>query len=303
MVEIDVSRLLLIANPYSGNARKRTDPAAAAARLGQMGHQVEVHLTTAPHDATVQAQKAAGIFELVVVVGGDGTVHEVAVGLAGTGCPMAVLPSGSGNDFATGIGCATVEEGLAAIEAGNDVAVDVCALDGEKFVNSLGLLASGMVSGGASTLWRWLGGARYTLAAISTLMKYRGQDVLWEVEKSAGVEEISGRFFFAEICNGPLTGGGFRFAPDAAFDDGLMDACLIRPMGPVTGLKLLPAASSGKRIDHEAISVVRCPRLIFTSNLPVAVHLDGEPKVVSAGRHVIEVLEEKLIVRLGKGTK
>ncbi len=296
-----MSRLLVIANPYSGNARKRTDPGTVADHLRGMGHEVDVHLTTCPHDATVQAEQAKGHCDLVVALGGDGTVHEVAVGLAGTGCPMAVIPSGSGNDFATGIGCATVEDGLATIASGHDIPLDVCALDGEKFVNSLGLLASGRISGGASHLWRWLGGARYTLAAVETLVKYRGQEVLWEVgAKDGGKEEISGRFFFAEICNGPLTGGGFRFAPDARFDDGLMDACLIRPVGPVTGLKLLPAASRGDRVDHEAIDVVRCRTLAFTSDQPVAVHLDGEPKVIPAGRHLIEVLKEKLIVRMGK---
>lgn len=214
---------------------------------------------------------------------------------------MAVLPSGSGNDFAVGIGCPSVEAGLAAIAGGEDFALDVCALDGEKFVNSVGLLASGLVSGGASHLWRWLGGARYTLAAVGTLLKYRGQEVAWEIEGDQGRQTISGRFFFAEICNGPLTGGGFRFAPDARFDDGLLDACLIRPISPVAGLKLLPAASRGDRLEHEAISVIRCRQLSLTSDQPVAVHLDGEPKVVPAGRHVIEVLPEKLLVRMGKG--
>ena len=246
------------------------------------------------------AVQAVGNYDLVVAMGGDGTVHEVATGLSGKGCPMAVVPSGSGNDFATGIGCPTVSAGLEAIFRGRDFPVDVCALDGQKFFNSLGLLASGLVSGGASRLWRWLGGARYTLAAVSTLVKYRGQDVKWEVSGDGGAEVFSDRFFFAEVCNGPLTGGGFRFAPDAVFDDGMMDACLIRPVGPVTGLKLLPAASSGKRIEHPAINVVRCSTLTLTSDQPVAVHLDGEPKVVPAGRHLIEVLPEKLMVRMIK---
>jgi YegS/Rv2252/BmrU family lipid kinase len=294
-----VSPLLVIANPYSGNARMRFDVATAVKLLREMGHEVDLYTTTGPGDATVKAAQAAAACDLVVAMGGDGTVHEVATGVAGTGCPMAVLPSGSGNDFAVGIGCPTVEAGLAAIAKGQDRPLDVCALDGEKFVNSLGLLASGLVSGGASHLWRWLGGARYTLAAVGTLLKYRGQEVVWEVEGSEQPEEISGRFFFAEICNGPLTGGGFRFAPDARFDDGLLDACLIRPVGPVTGLRLLPKASRGERIEHEAIRVIRCPRLAFTSDQPVAVHLDGEPKTVPAGRHVIEILPEKLFVRMG----
>jgi len=294
-----VIRPLVIANPYSGNSRRRFDPGLAVNRIEEMGHEVTLHLTTGPGDATVQAARAPGHFDMVVALGGDGTVHETATGMAGTGCPLAVLPSGSGNDFAVGVGCPTPEAGLEAIAMGQDRALDVCALDGEKFVNSLGLLASGLVSGGASHLWRWLGGARYTLAAVGTLLKYRGQDMVWEVGGPDGREEISGRFFFAEICNGPLTGGGCRFAPDARFDDGLLDACLIRPISPVTGLKLLPAASKGKRMDHEAISVIQCSTLAFTCHQPVAVHLDGEPKVVSAGRHVIEVLDEKLLVRMG----
>jgi len=95
-----------------------------------------------------------------------------------------------------------------------------------------------------------------------------------------------------------LTGGGFRFAPDACYDDGLLDACLIRPVGPITGLKLLPAAASGKRLDHEAINVIQCPGLVFTCTEPVAVHLDGEPKFIPGGRHVIEVVPDKLTVRM-----
>ncbi len=291
-------RTLVIANPYSGTSQKRLSGEDAAGMLRKMDHEATVHLTTGPGDATVQAGKAVGKFDLVVALGGDGTVHEVAAGLVGTGCPMAVLPSGSGNDFAAGIGCATVEAGLAAISNGRDHDLDVCALDGEVFVNSLGLLASGLVSGGASHLWRWLGATRYTFAAIATLLKYRGQDVVWEIERRGGTETISGRFFFAEICNGPLTGGGFRFAPDACYDDGLLDACLIRPVGPITGLKLLPAAASGKRLDHEAINVIQCPGLVFTCTEPVAVHLDGEPKFIPGGRHVIEVVPDKLTVRM-----
>ena len=266
--------------------------------LRKMGHEVTVHLTTGPGDAVIQASRAADGFDLVVAVGGDGTVHETATGLAGTGCPLAVLPSGSGNDFAVGIGCTTVDEGLAAIADGQDRALDICALDGEVFVNSVGLLASGLASGLAARLWRPLGSARYTLAAVATLLKYRGQEIVWEIHRDDGSETISDRFFFAEICNGPFTGGGFRFAPDARYDDGLLDACLIRSVGPVAGLKLLPAASRGERLEHEAIDVIQCPRLAFTSVEPVAVHLDGEPKIVPAGRHVIEVLREKLTVRM-----
>jgi YegS/Rv2252/BmrU family lipid kinase len=296
-----LTRTLVIANPFSGNAKRRLGAAQASALVADLGHTVTLHLTAGPGDATAAARDGAGRYDLVVAVGGDGTVHETALGLVGTGCPLGVLPSGSGNDFATGIGCGTVAAGLAALARGEDRPVDAFAIDDHVFVNSLGLLASGLVSNRAAGLWRWLGPLRYSLAAVGTLLGYRGQDIHWEWEGPTGADSVAGRFFFAEICNGPLTGGGFRFAPDARWDDGLLDACLIRPVGPAAGLRLLPAAARGDRLEHEAISLVPCSGLAFEAPDQVAFHVDGEAGYLAAGRHEVRRLDEKLNVRFGAG--
>jgi len=225
-------------------------------------------------------------------------VHEVARGLVGTRCAMAVLPSGSGNDFAAGIGCATVAQGLQAIAHGTDVNVDTCALNDMVFINSCGLLASGLVSGTAAQYWRWLGAKRYSLAAARVLLTYRGQDVVWTFTGDGRTEKIEGRYLLAEICNGPLTGGGFRFAPDATLTDGQLDAALIKPLSVWSGLKLLPAAAAGERLDHPALGVHRAPEIGFESSTPVAYHIDGEASVLPAGKHTIRILNEKLLVRM-----
>ena len=133
-------RTLVIANPYSGNSRKRLSFEEAAGLLRKMDHEVTVHLTTGPGDAVVQARRGADRFDLVVALGGDGTVHEVATGLSGTGCPMAVLPSGSGNDFAVGIGCPTLDAGLEAIANGQDRNLDVCALRSKAKIRPLRII-------------------------------------------------------------------------------------------------------------------------------------------------------------------
>jgi diacylglycerol kinase (ATP) len=262
--------------------------------LRGVGVEAELQPTAGTGDATRLARQAADAgADLVVALGGDGTVHETAVGLAGTGTALAVLPAGSGNDFARGVGCGTVTAGLKAVARGERRAVDVLRLDGEVFVNSLGLLASGLVSGRAARLWRWLGGARYALAAAHTLATYRGQEVVWEVD---GADTLSGRFLLAELCNGPFTGGGFRLAPDAEFGDGLLDACLVRPPGALAGLRMLPAAARGERLEHPALSVVRCRELVFRCAGPVACHRDGEPGVLPAGEHRIVLAPGELQV-------
>ena len=284
-----MKNVAVIANPFAGTGKNRLHGADAVGLLEERGFKASLHATTGVGHATELAMAAAAEYDLVVAVGGDGTVHETAAGLVGTDCPFGVLPSGSGNDFARGIGCPDVASGLEVITTGRVSSFDTGRMDGRFFVNSVGLLASGLVSLRASRLWRWLGRRRYLVASLNTILNYRGDDVSWVISKGSETIEISDRFLLVEICNGPFTGGGFRFAPDANFTDGLLDGCLIRPVGPVTGIKLLGPAARGDRLDHPAISLVQGTRISFTVGRPVGYHLDGEPGMLPAGEHVIEI--------------
>lgn len=291
--------IIVIANPFAGTAKGRLSGAAAVDLLEKRGLSADLCLTEGPGHAATLAAQAACDRNLVVAVGGDGTIHEVAGGLAGTGCPLGVLPSGSGNDFAIGIGCGTVKEGLSAITSGRELEIDVCSLDGKPFVNSMGLLGSGEISGTASRLWRWMGGGRYVVASLWTILMYGGQDVEWVVQgpqPESATERLDGKFLLAEFCNGPLTGGGFRLAEQVDFSDGLLDLCLVRPIGLVAGLKILPGAAAGRMIKHQAFTRFKTRRIEFKTDEPTAFHLDGEAGILDAGRHVVEVLEQKLKV-------
>ncbi len=286
-------RMLVIANPVAGPQRGRLSGEQAGELLEAQGAEVKVEITDAPGHATELAQGAVGWADLVVAVGGDGTVMETASGLVGTQVPLAVLPSGSGNDFATANGVGTVAEGIASIFAGKVWELDVGALDGAFFFNSVGLLGSGLVSQTASRLRRWLGRRRYVLAGAYHVLAFKGQRLQWLAPGSdeAVIDDV---FMMVEVCNGPLTGGGFRFAPDAVFDDGLLDICLFRKVGAFTGLRMLPRAAGGQAINHTAASVLRAGDMRFVSDQPVAFHRDGEPGILPAGMHRIHILAEKL---------
>lgn len=287
-------KAVVIANPVAGPARSRLGGPEARDLLAARGAEVRLEITGHPGHATELAREAADTADVVVAVGGDGTVLETASGLAGTGCPLAVLPSGSGNDFATANGITGTEAGLDSIFAGRTSELDVGALDGDLFFNSVGLLASGLVSGTAAGLWRGLGRYRYVLAGAWQIARYRGQHVKW-LPPGGDRAVIDDRFMLAEICNGPLTGGGFRFAPDASFTDGVLDICLVRTMSPLTAMGLLPKAAAGRIIDHHAVSVLRSADVRFVSEEPVAYHRDGEPGVLPAGEHRVRLREEKLL--------
>ncbi|MGD9548586.1 MAG: diacylglycerol kinase family protein [Candidatus Krumholzibacteriia bacterium] len=290
-------RAVVIANPIAGPGRGRLSGEEAGRMLAEHGVDARVLRTEAPRDATRLAREAAGVADVVVAVGGDGTVHEVACGLLGTGCPMGVFPSGSGNDLAIGLGIRTPADGLASVLEGTGIEIDGCRLNDDFFFNSVGLLGSGEVSDRAAGMWRWLGRRRYPLAGALVVASYPGQRLQWSMPGGPGPAVIDDLFMLVEVCNGPLTGGGFRFAPDADFGDGLLDACLVRKLDVWTGLRLLPAASRGRRLKHPAVSLIRSGELQFTCFESVAYHRDGEPGRLPAGTHVLRVLDEKLIVR------
>ncbi len=294
-----MTSVTIIANPFAGASRGRLSGSDAVALLENRGFQVELCLTEGPGHAISLATAAAVGRDLVVVVGGDGTIHEVAQALAGTACPLGVLPSGSGNDFAMGIGCPTVQAGLDAITNGNEKNIDVCGLDGEPFVNSLGILASGVISGKAAGLWRWLSSGRYVAASLLTLMTYHGQKVDWSIQGSqteSSEQRLEGKFLLAEFCNGPLTGGGFQLGDQVDMSDGMLDLCLVRPLNLMAGLRILPGAAAGRIIEHPAFTRFKSRRIEFKVERPVAFHLDGEPGILEAGSHLVEVLERKLKV-------
>ena len=295
-----MQHVVIIANPFAGTSRGRLDGSDASRLLTEAGFHAEFRPTEGAGHATELATEAAaqGV-DLVVSLGGDGTVHEVSKGLVGTDTAFGVLPSGSGNDFARAVGCFTVDQAVHTLSTGTDRLFDTASLDGDFFINTLGLLASGLISVRSAQLWRWLGHWRYTAASAITLLSYFGQDIHWRLHRGEDlVLDHKGRYLLAEICNAPFTGGGFCFTPDARPDDGQLDACLIKRIAPWTAMRYLPKATTGEPLIHPAISVSPCTRLEFTVDAPVGFHRDGEAGFLAAGTHVVQIENQSIRVRV-----
>ncbi len=261
---------------------------------------MEVLSTSRPGEASELAARAAERHPVVAAMGGDGTVHEVAVGLlAGPTGPagpaaLAVLPTGSGNDFATGLGLTTPAAGAAAAGAGRVRLLDVGYFAGRPFVNSVGLFLSGLVSLRAARLGRRLGRLRYILASLRSLPFYRPQPALWEL--AGELAPRRGRWLLAEVANGPQTGGGFRLTPDADYSDGRLDFCLIAPLKLGTLLRLFPAAARGERIEHAGVVRPRAAGAAVRLPEATAMHLDGEPEVLPPGEYAVALAPGRLRV-------
>jgi diacylglycerol kinase (ATP) len=277
------SRPLIILNPTA-------DRGSAAARLPAIiawaeTYRAEVALTSAPGDATRLAQDAARAGRTpIVAVGGDGTIHEVVVGILSTGCDVAlgVVPAGSGNDFAT----ATLhippalEDALAVALTGRVRRLDVARLNDGWMLNSFGAGIDANAAWDAVSLRNQpqmplRGPALYTFAALRQIILHYHR--LPHLEITCDDRPVShGPTLLAAVMIGPTAGGGYRFAPDALSDDGLLDMCISRRMLRPKVLVALMLLKQGRHTGLREIRMLRGRQIRLQSAQPIQIHVDGE---------------------------
>lgn len=306
MADSPLGRTLLIANPaaHSGKGAAGAEFARhflssyAAATSGY-----EVRLTSGPGEATGIAAAAEG-FDSVLVLGGDGVIHEVVNGLmrrdAAARPQLGVIPLGSGNDYARTLGMARNDVGaaLAQIVRGTARPVDVGRVNGTHFMQTLSFGLDAAIAldttarRAADTSQE--GEALFVTSGLKILSRAKDGFPCSARFDDEDPVELNALVFAVQV--GPSYGGGFRICPDADPSDGLLDVCynVRRPALPRL-LALFGLARVGR---HAGSSVVRLRRihhaeLDFVAAPPCQV--DGEPlegtsfsiDVIPSALHVI----------------
>ncbi|MFC8599316.1 diacylglycerol/lipid kinase family protein [Isoptericola sp. NPDC057191] len=321
----------MVVNPTAGKGRAASAGTGVLEGLRRAGHDV-VDLSgpdagTAlgrARAAVAPTDRSAGL-DALVVVGGDGMVHLGAQAVAGTGVPLGVVPVGTGNDFAATLGLPVRDPaaaGLAlcrALDAGaaGRRAVDAAFVTGPG-VPTGGRWVAGAVSAGldaavnarANLLRHPRGSARYTVAALLELVRYRpwsyrltfegvvdagahaadlatrrraaGRptsrprpgDALRLCPGPAGTVTWTGRAALVTAANGPQIGGGIRVAPAAAVDDGLLDVLVATDLSRPGAAAVFPSMFTGGHVHRRKVHVVRTRALTIEPG-PDA-HADGE---------------------------
>lgn len=277
----------VIVNPVARGGAAKAARAELERELGRRGiaHR-RLDSEYAGHATELAFQAARSGASLVVAVGGDGTVHEVANGLlraqAGPAAPttaLAVVPCGTGNDFATTVaGVSSRDVAYDALQHGHTRAVDVglvrWADTQEYFVNAMGTGIDVEVVRQLRRNSSLPAGIVYLSALARALMHFR--PVVLQV--SAAGEVVRERVFMAAICNGQRIGGAFRICPASIHDDGRLDACIV---GDLAWHEIPPMVLSILRGTHSGRARVRMLRAAeFTIELPpgtpLYAQLDGE---------------------------
>ncbi len=303
----------VILNPITGQGQGLQALPRVQAELRRHGITFDLSLTQGPGHAIQLAQEAAlAGYDCVVAVGGDGTVNEVTNGLvaaaqargiwehgdpAGT---LAVIPIGSGNDFAFALGLRShdIPGACDRIAAGRQRIVDIAHVVDDRpielyFCNNLGSGFDAAVNIEARKLKRVRGFLLYFVALIRTVFLYYRVPL---TRITCGEERLSLPILMASIANGPRTGGGFLMAPKARVDDGLLDLCVARQVSRLGILRLIPHFIRGTHEGEPPIQMLRADHILIETEEGLPVHVDGEVFRTAAYRLDVHMWPQRLRV-------
>ena len=232
--------IFLIINLFAGhgeNRKRKIDTAVSWLKSNTVN--VEFAYTEYPGHATELAAKAAGDdFDIVVAVGGDGTVNEVAQGLIGTTTPLGIIPMGSGNGLARDLEISmNVVKSARNLIKGKTELIDVCRINNQRFLCTAGIGFDAQVAdkmAKASTR----GFLRYIQLTIQESIAFKPFNIKMKLDGLLFERPV----FLVTFANASQFGNNARIAPDASMTDGLIDVVVVNPFYkiwlPVFGIGL-----------------------------------------------------------------
>lgn len=280
-------RVVVAINPSASFGASRDVGPAVVQTLRAMGHEV-TSLTEPDFESLFDSARAAvrGKPDALVVVGGDGMVNLGVNLVAGTRVPLGIVPSGTGNDMARGLGIPH-DDTEAAIrflgEALGQPAREIDAVrirwtdeDGtpgeRRFACALSAGFDAIVNERANLMRHPKGPSRYTLALLAELVRLK--PFRYRVTFDGQLDEFDA--VMVSVGNNVSLGGGMKITPDAVLDDGLLDIMIVKPLSRIAFLRLFPRVFQGTHTGLSIVEMRRARRIRIEADAPIVVYADGE---------------------------
>jgi diacylglycerol kinase (ATP) len=242
---------------------------------------------------------------LLVVIGGDGTVNEVVNGVAGADAEVAVLPSGTGQDFGRTHGIPSSFDDAVRVALGGETRtidlgqVDCVGATGRFFANVGSAGMSGAVARRANAMSKAFGGrATFFYALTREFLAWQNTEVVVELD---GGDQREGRLHDVIVANGRFHGGGMKLAPGAGQDDGLFDVVTIGDVTKLDFLTTAPKLYSGRYLSHPKVELLRSSFVGLSAAEPLPLEVDGEP--IGSTPASFEVVPAALRLRVPRGSE
>ncbi len=276
--------IVAIINPVSGTGSKDKIPRLIDTAVDHERNDVSIVISEyAGHAREIAAQAASDGADVVVAIGGDGTVNEVGSAVCGTDTALAIVPSGSGNGLARHLRISmNASRALQVLNDGVVGSFDYCTVNGKPFFCTCGMGFDAAVSYKFSNEGT-RGFITYIKTTLNEYLKYKPKEYLIDIDGA----KLRERAFVIACCNAAQYGNNAYIAPRATMQDGLVDVTVMHPFnvvqGPIIGARLFL-----KQLNHDHhVSIYRGKRVIIERERNDIMHIDGDP-VTMPERIVIE---------------
>lgn len=285
-----VDKPLVIVNPRSGGGLSEKRWAGVVAPISDGLGSFDTRFTERPgHARTIAHEEATAGRKLVIALGGDGTISEVADGLVAAGgkAELGIIPRGTGGDFRRTLDIekqlyAAAERVRKSVPRSIDVGrVTYLDHDGREatrhFVNVTSVGFSSVVAERANQTSKRLGGrVSFLSAVVRSLVTYDNAEVMVSIDDA---EARHMTLLLAAIGNGRFFGGGMKICPEAILDDGHFDFVTVGDLGRIEVLAKIHRIYSGNHLSMKEVKQTRCRKLRVTPvdrQAEIPLEIDGE---------------------------
>ena len=276
--------IVAIINPVSGTGNKDKLPRLIDTVVDHDINDVSIIMSEyAGHAREIAAQAASDGADVVVAIGGDGTVNEVGSALCGTQTAMAIVPSGSGNGLARHLRISmNASRALQVLNNGVVGRFDYCTVNDRPYFCTCGMGFDATVSYKFANEGT-RGFITYIKTALSEYLKYKPEEYTIDIDG----ETMQEKAFVIACCNAAQYGNNAYIAPRATMQDGLLDVTVMHPFSiaqsPLVGARLFL-----RQLGHDHhVSIYRGKRVVIERKQEGILHIDGDPVIMPA-RLVIE---------------
>lgn len=272
-----MDKILFIINPIAGRGKAKSLIPLIEEFMDRHKREYKIVLTRKAKEAINIAKDNVDNFKVIVAVGGDGTVNEVAKGIisAGKGV-LGVVPGGTGNDMIKSLGISTdAEKSLESLNRGLIKEIDIGRINGRSFLNiaSVGLDAE-VIANHSKFKGKVKGNLVYILSVIYTLFCYKDKKLEIQIDGKVLNEDI----LLLAVGNGKYYGGGMKILPAAKTDDGYLHICIISGIGRLRTLFLFPTLIKGSHVNYKKyVKIYKAKQIRVKSEEGVYLNIDGDP--------------------------
>lgn len=259
----------------------------------------ETIFSTGVKHARDVARERAADFDLIVAVGGDGTINEVASAIAGTDTVLGVIPYGSGNGLSRFLDVPMNAEGaIKSINNSRVITIDAGKMNGKWFFNMAGMGFDAHISHVFASGSEKRGFVSYLKSSVQEIANYKSQIYHLDIDGVKYEREA----FMLSMANSSQYGNNAHVSPTASVQDGLLDVCIIKPFPlyrfPEMGIRMFTKTAEGSKF----VEIIKGKHIIITRNQPGPIHLDGEPR--EAGTDIdVAVMPAALKIIVGQAYK